>query len=381
MNAKGLLASAFLLLASGAGVAAPVEVSPDTASSLGGTVVGPGNAAEDDAGTVTVTAIGPSAPGIVLGAGVNLDGFDRLPTGEVLFSTDVTVAVPGLPGAGVAIPSDVVMVTAGGPSIVLSGTAAGLPAGTDVDAIGLEADSDVLVSFDTTVNFNGTVADDEDVVRVDAGGATSLVYDGSAQGLSTQTGLDLDAVYRNLDDGHLLLSFDGSGSVPGVNFDDEDVLDWNPTNGVYAMAYDGSAAPTSWPTGSDLDAVSGFPTDTDGDTYPNATDNCPLVANDQTDSGGISPQSAGIPDGIGDACQCGDANNDGLVTGIDGTLVQRAALNLAPFLGGVTDLPGFAKCDVNGSACSGLDGTLIKRASLGLAPGVMQTCPAADGTP
>ena len=41
--------------------------------------------------------------------------------------------------------------------------------------------------------------------------------------------------------GHLELSFDISGSVGGVAFDDEDILDFDPVGDTWAMRYDGSA--------------------------------------------------------------------------------------------------------------------------------------------
>jgi hypothetical protein len=116
--------------------------------------------------------------------------------------------------------------------------------------------------------------------------------------------------------------------------------------------------------------------DTDGDTIPDQDDNCQFTANiDQKDSGGVEVGSP--PDGIGDACQCGDVNNDGFVTGIDAILIERAVagLNNPP---GVTNLPGYQKCDVNGSdTCDGIDATIIQRAMIGLGPGIKQLCPAA----
>ena len=117
--------------------------------------------------------------------------------------------------------------------------------------------------------------------------------------------------------------------------------------------------------------------DTDGDTIPDSFDNCPYTPNtDQKDSGGVGVSSA--PDGIGDACQCGDVNNDGIVNGNDATLLSRAAVSLAPFTAGVTALPGFAKCDVNANGtCDGTDATIISRASVGLAPAIKQGCTAA----
>lgn len=384
MSLRSKCAWVAVLFAAQAATGQSLEVSPDTTTVLGGVVVDRRQPAEDDGATVTPTALGPSAPGLALPAGANLDAFDRMANGDVVFSTDITVAVAGLAAPGVAGPADVVLVDAQGPTLVFTPAAAGLPAGTDVDAVGLEPDADLLLSFDTTVNLNGVVVEDEDVVRIDGqGGAPVIVYDGSAQGVAA--GLDLDAVYRSLDDAHLLVSFDGSGNLGGIPFDDEDVLDWNPTNGAYAFAYDGSAPPAAWSAGADLDAVSGFAADTDGDGVGDAGDNCPRVANaSQADTGGVGPSS--LPDGIGDACQCGDVNNDGRVTGLDGTLVKRASLGLAPFTAGVSALAAPEKCDVNGGAtgdpvfhCSGLDGTLIQRASLALPPGVLQACPAADG--
>jgi cysteine-rich repeat protein len=67
-------------------------------------------------------------------------------------------------------------------------------------------------------------------------------------------GLDLDAVHYTDLDGHLYLSFDGSGNVGGVDFDDEDVLEYDPGGGVWALLYDGSARHSGWPP-ADLDAL------------------------------------------------------------------------------------------------------------------------------
>ena len=120
-----------------------------------------------------------------------------------------------------------------------------------------------------------------------------------------------------------------------------------------------------------------LPGDADMDGIPDGSDNCPYTANaGQADVGGVG--SGSIPDGIGDACQCGDVNDDGFVTGLDGTLATRASLNLAPFPNGPVDLAAPQKCDVSGdSLCTGLDGTFMKRASLGLPPALQPSCSAA----
>jgi len=92
------------------------------------------------------------------------------------------------------------------------------------------------------------------------------------------------------------------------------------------------------------------------------------------------------PDGIGDACQCGDVNNDGFVTGTDATLIKRASVDLSPYTGGIAapypavvgpgQLDPF-KCGVSTATCNGTAGTIIQQTSIRLAPGVQQTCTAA----
>jgi YD repeat-containing protein len=111
--------------------------------------------------------------------------------------------------------------------------------------------------------------------------------------------------------------------------------------------------------------------DSDGDGISDSSDNCPFASNpDQQDSGGMNTTE---PDGIGDACQCGDVNNNGLVDNTDAVLIKRYVLGLPP---GV-DLN---KCNINaGNTCDNTDAVLIQRAVLGLPPGITQSCPAAVG--
>jgi len=119
-----------------------------------------------------------------------------------------------------------------------------------------------------------------------------------------------------------------------------------------------------------------FP-DTDGDGILDPYDNCPYTANpDQKDSGGIGTGSA--PDGIGDACQCGDVTGDGIVDISDKTILSRSLAGLGPY-GSVAGMPGFDKCDVvdTSGTCTVSDKTVIARAIAGLAPGIKQVCPAA----
>jgi hypothetical protein len=100
-------------------------------------------------------------------------------------------------------------------------------------------------------------------------------------------------------------------------------------------------------------------------------DNCPATANaSQQDSGGVG---AGGPDGRGNACQCGDVDDDGAVTPSD-------ASGLRAWLAGtLAGLPAAAKCGVvNDGRCSVADASVLRRVTdAGLAPAPAQVCGAA----
>ena len=137
-------------------------------------------------------------------------------------------------------------------------------------------------------------------------------------------------------------------------------------------------------------------------------DNCPYEPNPtQSDVGGLGTAA---PDGIGDACQCGDINDDGTVTSSDATVLSRALSNLSPAfsVGGnaacsAAGVPatcctgagtgscnpglgaaGLSKCNVAATptpgvaGCTASDATVISRALSTLSPGIAQGCDAAQ---
>jgi len=126
-----------------------------------------------------------------------------------------------------------------------------------------------------------------------------------------------------------------------------------------------------------LGSLSAAGGDFDADGTEDAIDNCPLEPNGgppQADAGGVESSE---PDGVGDACQCGDVDGDGKVLASDVDLVRL-------FLAGlVSDLPFPEKCNVAGEAgaggCGLLDWVVLTRARANLGPGVAQICAPAAG--
>jgi Tol biopolymer transport system component/chitodextrinase len=157
------------------------------------------------------------------------------------------------------------------------------------------------------------------------------------------------------DDGRIAFTDTASGSI-----------------GVLTLGVPGALAFPKPAGATELDPdwrLSAAPPDTDGDGVADASDNCPFAANganeagvpgvgDQLDSGGVGAASA--PDGIGDACQCGDVSGDGLVTLADTVGVQRSLLQPP-----TATLAHPDRCDVGGPAgCSLFDAVVLRRALL-----------------
>ncbi len=107
-------------------------------------------------------------------------------------------------------------------------------------------------------------------------------------------------------------------------------------------------------------------------------DNCRYTYNpDQADSGGIL---SAIGDGIGDACQCGDVNDDGSVGPAD---IDAFRFYLANPIGVPLSPVAESKCTLvdEPHPCNILDVTVLRRALAvsPLAPGIAPICEAAKG--
>lgn len=169
------------------------------------------------------------------GGATDVDAYQRLSGGEQLYSTNHSIT---LAGGILAQRGDVVHYDGNSESLAFDASAVGLPASADVDAITVNDTGDLVLSFASTLEFGGSTFGREDLASFD-GATFSLLFDGSAEGVPGA--LNLDAAALRLSDGHLLLSFDSSGVIDGVFFDDEDVVEFDPTGGSWSLLYDASA--------------------------------------------------------------------------------------------------------------------------------------------
>jgi uncharacterized repeat protein (TIGR01451 family) len=216
-------------------------VSPDVTVELGGVIVNPANVAMEN----MLGLVAPMSLGDLPSRG-NVTAYHLLSNGDQLFSLDKKAM---LVGHLTAEPEDVVRYDGVSYTIEFDGSAEGVAGDAGVDAIS-ESGSDLLLSFDATVTLGTETAQDEDLVRFD-GSSFTLFFDGSAVGVPEE--LNLDAA-QNLGGDRVALSFDGSASLPGVIFADEDVIEYDLLTGDWEITYDGSAQHSVWGD-ANLDAV------------------------------------------------------------------------------------------------------------------------------
>jgi hypothetical protein len=216
---------------------------PDITVDLGGHVVVGGSLASDDLhGNVVsllLAELGP--PAARIGAAHSLANGDQL----LVFAS--TLTLPG--NGGVAEPRDVVRYTSatGSYSVEVHGADIGIPTNAAIDALTATGDGTILLALDISVG----AFDDDEVLKI-VGNSLQLFLDLPAVGIDRA--LAIDGLGVNDNGTQLYLSFDGSGAVDGVAFDDEDILLYDLNSQTWTLAYDGSTAAAMWPSAADLTA-------------------------------------------------------------------------------------------------------------------------------
>ena len=187
----------------------------------------------------------------VLPAAADVTAYQLLDDGTKLFALDTFADLGGGVKAG---PEDIVRWNGATYALFFDGSVAGVPAGAAIDAVGRQRQAGVattLISFDIAVALpGGLTADDEDIVAWN-GAAWSLFFDGSANGVPAN--LDIDGFDRDPVNGTRYFSFDTSGKIATVDFDDEDVVAFD--GSAWSLAYDASASLSASFAAGDLDAL------------------------------------------------------------------------------------------------------------------------------
>ena len=222
-----------------------VDLTPDVTVTLDSQTIDDEDVAADDVlgGTITPVALG------ALPEASDVSAYHAFGPGQFLLTFDTAV---DLPGGVFAEAADVVRYDGATYSIEFDASSAGVPPGARADAVSRTTAGNLLLSFDTTVSLSSTTFDDEDLIEFDGATFTSR-FDGSAAGIDPA--LDLDGAHFFPGSGFLALSFDGSGSVGGVAFDDEDVLEYDTSGPTWEMAWDTTVERPEWTPGADVNGV------------------------------------------------------------------------------------------------------------------------------
>jgi len=192
---------------------------------------------------------------LIAGSANDVDAFYRFEDGSALFSLEVATVANGQ----FVRPGDIVAASSEGVEIVLDSRELGVPEGANLDAVSAVPGFPdlLLLSFDITVKLDGQVFADEDIIMfgpgADGQNQFGMSLDLSQVGIDES--LDLDALHiESVAPTFLYMSFDGSGRVGNVSFDDEDVLEFDNEQQAWRLVYDGSEHFEAWKPG-DLDAL------------------------------------------------------------------------------------------------------------------------------
>lgn len=161
------------------------------------------------------------------------------PCGPALYSLNNTAEI----GGTVMRPADVF--TTNGIKI-FDAVDEGVADGAGVDAVALEpASCELILSFDVTVELDGTVFRPDDLMRF-VGGTFSMFREGPGAG-------NLDAVHV-LDIGSVLASFAAPVPDLGIALTDQDVVEQSQPGGAWELAFEPAPLDTSWES-ADTDAL------------------------------------------------------------------------------------------------------------------------------
>jgi hypothetical protein len=165
----------------------------------------------------------------------DVDAVHGLTNGDVLFSLETSLVL----GGTLYRPCDVIRFNGSQWSKELDGRAEGIPDGVNVDAIAMSGET-LLLSLDVGAQLDAVTVSDSDVIAFN-GNAFSIFMDASNTGIDPSS--DVDALHID-DQGNVLVSFDSGGELGGIQYRDEDMLAW--ASQEWSLEFDGSANDAAW---------------------------------------------------------------------------------------------------------------------------------------
>jgi hypothetical protein len=174
----------------------------------------------------------------------DVDAIHGLPGGDVLFSVETSIVLNDT----LYRPCDVIRFDGIVWTKEFDGRTAGIPAGVNVDAVAMSGGV-LLLSLDIDAQLDSVTVNDSDVIAYN-GNEFSIFLDAANAGIEAAS--DLDALHVD-DEGRVLVSFDGAGELGGVNYRDEDLLAWDSQD--WSHEFVGSDDDEAW-SAVDLDAWS-----------------------------------------------------------------------------------------------------------------------------
>lgn len=171
----------------------------------------------------------------------NLRDFQIDNNGDVLFALDVGVTL----GGAYFSSADVIKYSAGVFSKAFDAASAGVPDGVHCDGVArLGATGPLLLSFDHIFAVAGLTIRPADVIAFNGTAFGAKVLDAKTLGLPSTLNVDaIDAIGTTTD---LLVAFDTGGSVGGVAFSREDILQLHLADAGWSKRYALSSFSDRW---------------------------------------------------------------------------------------------------------------------------------------